>query len=133
MSKDKNVENKNEGVGRGKTVRVWARGVSPSIYFHFQHFYLSTYVPFLFSTFLPFDQSRGNRSSERNLTNLLEEILNYSIASFFSWSFTTAEVHLSFNRSRKEIFFSLNNRNQGKRILIYSNDAYLSRFRQRRK
>jgi hypothetical protein len=52
MSKDKNVENKNEGVGRGTRVRVRAREVSPSIYFHFQHFYLSTYVPFLFSTFI---------------------------------------------------------------------------------
>ena len=57
MSKDKhvenkNVENKNEEVGRGARVRVRAREVSPSIYFHFQHFYLSTYVPFLFSTFL---------------------------------------------------------------------------------
>jgi hypothetical protein len=67
-SKGKNVENKNEGVGRGTRVRV--RQVSPSIYFHFQHFYLSTYVPFLFSTFIfstflpfdifTFDQSRGN-------------------------------------------------------------------------
>ncbi len=53
MSKDKNVENKNEGVGSGTRLRVRAREVSPSIYFHFQHFYLSTYVPlFLFSTFL---------------------------------------------------------------------------------
>jgi hypothetical protein len=57
MSKDKNVENKNvenknEGVGRDTRVRVKVREVSRSIYFHFQHFYLSTYVPFLFSTFL---------------------------------------------------------------------------------
>jgi hypothetical protein len=52
MSKDKNVENKNEGVCRGTRVRVRVREVSPSIYFHFQHFYRSTYVPFLFSTFL---------------------------------------------------------------------------------
>ncbi len=68
-SKGKNVENKNEGAGRGTRVRV--REVSPSIYFHFQHLYLSTYVPFLFSTFIfsaflpfdifTFDQSRGNR------------------------------------------------------------------------
>ncbi len=43
-SKGKNVENKNEGVGRGTRVRVRAREVSPSIYFHFQHFYLSTKV-----------------------------------------------------------------------------------------
>jgi len=57
MSKDKNVENKNvenknEGVGRDTRVRVRAREVSRSIYYRFQHFYLSTYVPFLFSTFL---------------------------------------------------------------------------------
>jgi hypothetical protein len=51
-SKGKNVENKNEGAGRGIRVRMRAREVSPSIYFHFQHFYLSTYVPFLFSTFI---------------------------------------------------------------------------------
>jgi hypothetical protein len=61
MSKDTNVENENEGIGRGTRVRVRAREVSPSIYFHFQHFRLSTYVPVLFSTFLPFHQSRGNR------------------------------------------------------------------------
>jgi hypothetical protein len=51
-SKGKNVENKNEGLWRGTRVTVRAREVSRSIYFHFQHFYLSTYVPFLFSTFL---------------------------------------------------------------------------------
>jgi hypothetical protein len=45
---NKNVENKNEGVGRGTRVRE----VSPSIYFHFQHFYRSTYVPFFFPTFI---------------------------------------------------------------------------------
>jgi hypothetical protein len=47
MSKDKN-----EGAGRGTRVRVRAREVSPSICFHFQHFYLSAYVPFLFSIFI---------------------------------------------------------------------------------
>jgi hypothetical protein len=52
MSKDKNVENKNEGVGRGTRVRVRAREISPFIYFHFPHFYLSTYVPLLFSAFI---------------------------------------------------------------------------------
>jgi hypothetical protein len=42
--KRKNVENQNEGVGRGTRVRVRAREVYPSIYFHFQHFYLSTFL-----------------------------------------------------------------------------------------
>jgi hypothetical protein len=60
-SKGKNVENKNEGAGRGTRVRVRVREVSRSIYFHFQHFYLSTYVPFFFLfDFFTFDQSSVN-------------------------------------------------------------------------
>jgi len=51
MSKDKNIENKNEGAGGDARLIVRVREVSPSISFHFQPFYLSTFVPFWFLTF----------------------------------------------------------------------------------
>ncbi len=56
MSKGENIENKNvddKNEGVGGNVRVWVRvrEVPPSVYFHFQQFYHSTYLLFCFSTF----------------------------------------------------------------------------------
>jgi hypothetical protein len=84
-SKGKNVENKNEGVGRGTRVSVRARKVSPSIYFHFQHFYRSTYVPFwfatfIFSRFLPFEIFTFDQSRENRMRFVLEYTLVFSIS-----------------------------------------------------
>jgi hypothetical protein len=73
MSKDKN-----EGVGRDTRVRVRAREVSRSIYLHFQHFYLSTYAPFLFSTF--FLSIKVGESS-----HLTRYLLSFHIAHYVLW------------------------------------------------